>query len=166
MLRKINSFFSRVRNTDERGSSELPVTLIMLPFAIFLIFALIDVTFYMQTRSNVQAVLRDTTRAVALYGGNSERIPLNTLGKDVDDYFTEKRVYSPSTGCQISYCGKSPSNPKITCTPAVASVVGQEVKCSIRYNYAPVANDSFFGFSNWTRTPFTMTETSISETRY
>jgi Flp pilus assembly protein TadG len=166
MLRKINSFFSRVRNNDERGSSELPVTLIMLPFAIFLIFALIDVTFYMQTRSNVQAVLRDATRAVALYGGNSSTIPLNTLGKNVDTYFTEKRIYTPSKGCLISYCGTNPTAPKITCTPSVATVVGQEVKCSIKYNYSPVANDSYFGFSGWTKDAFTMTETSISETRY
>lgn len=162
MFMKINSFLKR---KNERGSSELPVTLVILPFAIFLIFALIDVTFYMQTRSNLQSTLRDATRAVALYGGNSLSSPLNPYGKNVDTLFSEK-IYTPSGGCLLSFCGTEVPAPKITCTPALATTVGQTVSCSITYDYSSVANDVFFGFSNWTQTPFTLKETSISETRF
>lgn len=164
MLRKLSALLHAKRG--ENGSSELPVTLIILPFAIFLIFALIDVTFYMQTRSNLQSVLRDTTRAVALYGGNSKASPLNPLGSNVDAYFTKNRVYASSTGCQMSFCGSEVKAPAIKCTPALASTVGQIVTCTLKYDYSSVANDTFFGFSNWTQTPFTLTESSISETRF
>jgi Flp pilus assembly protein TadG len=162
---RLHKFLTTFRRKAESGSSELPVTLVILPFAIFLIFALIDVTFYMQTRANLQATLRDATRAVALYGGNSKASPINPLGKDVSTVFSEA-LYTPATGCKKSFCGKDVPAPKITCTPSLATSVGQTVTCTLRYQYRPVANDSFFGFSTWTSEPFTLTETSISETRF
>ena len=120
----------------------------------------------MQTRSNIQSVLRDATRTVALYGGNSASSPLNPTGKNVDQLFTEKRIYSAASGCKLSYCGSEVAAPAIKCTPSLATVVAQEVSCMLRYDYSSVANDSFFGFSNWTQQPFILKETSISETRF
>lgn len=158
----INKLRERLFRRNENGSSELPVTLVMLPFAVFLIFALIDVTFYMQTRAQVQNILRDGTRQVALYGGNSAALPLNTTGKPVSQLIYET-LYNGQR-CTKSFCT---APPVVSCTPEVATIVGQQVTCTVRYAYSPVAHDGFFGFSTFiTSPPYTLSETSISETRY
>lgn len=158
MLKKIHSF---VTHREERGSSELPVTIILLPFVIFLIFALIDISFYMNTRSNVQSILRDGTRLVALYGGNSSGSPLNPNGKNIDVMITDRLWQNGE--CTQSYCD---SKPIVSCTPNLARNIAQDVSCTITYDYRPVVNDFFFGFSGVTDPKFTIRETSISETRF
>jgi len=157
-MNKIRKFFKR----SERGSSELPVTLVMLPFAVFLIFALIDVSFYMQTRANVQNILRDGVRQIALFGGNSSATPLNNTGKPVSQLIHD--TLWQNGACVKSFCT---AEPIVRCTPEIATVVGQQVSCSVTYTYSPVAWDGFFGFSTFiTSVPYTLTEVSISETRF
>lgn len=146
----------------ENGSSELPTTLLLLPLSIFLLFALIDVSFYMITRAQVQNVLNDGVRQVALYGGNSATLPLNTTGKDVN-VLIQERLYSNGK-CTLSNCV---APPKVTCTPAVATTVGQQVSCTLTYEYKPVVSDVFFGFTAAiTKPPYTITSVSISETSF
>lgn len=146
----------------ENGSSELPTTLILLPLSIFLLFALIDVSFYMISRAQVQNVLNDGVRQVALYGGNSASLPLNTTGKNVNQLITD-RLYQNGE-CTLSNCAAPPA---VTCTPAVATVAGQEVSCTLTYSYKPVVSDVFFGFTAAvTQPPYTITSVSISETSF
>ena len=158
----MNKLRNLLNRRSEEGASELPVTIIMLPFALFLIFALIDVSFYMQTRSSVQNVLRDGVREIALYGGNSSSVPLNTSGKTVAQQVFDNLYQNGQ--CVKSYCS---APPKVTCTPDIATAVGQTVSCTVTYAYSPVVYDGFFGFSQFvTSPPYTLTETSISETRF
>lgn len=158
MLKQIRSF---VNNRDERGSAELPVTIIMLPFVLFLLFALIDMSLYLNTRSNVQSVLRDGTRLVALYGGNSSGSPLNPTGRNIDA-IVKDRLWQ-NGACTKSNCD---SQPIVSCTPNLARNIAQDVSCSVTYDYRPVVYDVFFGFTNISDAKFTITETSISETRF
>lgn len=158
MLNKIRSL-NKLR--EERGSAELPVTIILLPFVLFLIFALIDMSFYMNTRSTVQSILRDGTRMVALYGGNSGSSPLNPTGKNVDTIIADRLWQNGA--CTQSICD---AKPVVSCTPNVSNALAQDVSCTVRYDYHPVVNDFFFGFSAVTDTPFSLKETSISETRF
>jgi Flp pilus assembly protein TadG len=146
----------------ENGSSELPTTLLLLPLSIFLLFALIDVSFYMITRAQVQNVLNDGVRQLALYGGNSATLPLNNSGKDVNQIIRD-RLYADGE-CTLSNCL---APPVVTCTPAVATTVGQQVSCTLTYSYKPVVADVFFGFTAAiTQPPYTLTSVSISETSF
>lgn len=146
----------------ENGSSELPTTLILLPLSIFLLFALIDVSFYMVSRAQVQNILHDGVRQVALYGGNSSSAPLNNSGKDVNQLILDRLWDSGTKECKVSSCSAPPT---VSCTPNVALNVGDPVSCTVTYSYKPVANDFFFGFTtNVTKPPYTLTSTSVSET--
>lgn len=150
-----------MNHREERGSSELPVTIIMLPFVLFLLFALIDMSLYLNTRSNVQSILRDGTRLVALYGGNSAGSPLNPTGRDINTILAD-RLWK-NGACTQSNCD---SQPIVSCTPGLARNIAQDVSCTVTYDYQPVVYDVFFGFTNISDAKFTITETSISETRF
>lgn len=144
---------------EERGSSELPVTLILLPLVIFLIFALIDVSFYMNTRSKVQSVLTQGVRQMALYGGNSAALPLNKTGKPVDRIIYDNLYQNGN--CTLSIC-QTP--PVVTCDTQRATRVGQPMKCTVTYNYRPVVSDMFIGFTAFlTDPPFTISSSTVSE---
>lgn len=148
-----------LKKRNERGDSELPVTLIMLPLVIFLIFALIDISFYMNTRSQVQSILTQGTRQMALYGGNSRALPLNKTGASVaDDIYGT--LYQNGQ-CTKSFCD---APPVVTCTPDVASRVGQKMTCTLIYDYHPFVRDLLFGFSAGITDPaFTISSTTVSE---
>jgi Flp pilus assembly protein TadG len=171
---KLNNIYKKARN--EKGSSELPVTLIVLPFILFMIFALIDVGFYFNTRSQVQNVLNQGVREMALYGGNSASNPLNTTGKTVQQNITDRLYNSSTRRCVISQCAplltnQSPTStnfaqrrPTVSCTPSRTTRVGQPVSCTVTYTYHPVVRDMLFGFTQFITSPsFTVKATSISE---
>lgn len=149
----------------ENGSSELPTTLILLPLSIFLLFALIDVSFYMVTRAQVQNILHDGVRQVALYGGNDASAPLNNTGKNVNQLVLDRLWNSDTKQCRVSSCSAPPVVTCGTATGQVALTVGEEVFCKVTYSYKPVANDFFFGFTtNVTKPAYTLESFSVAET--
>lgn len=158
MLTKINTWLGK--DKDERGGSELVATVLLIPIATFLIFALINFGFYNITRSSVQQVVRDGVRTVALYGGNSANTALNQTGKPVAQLIKD-RLYANGR-CLQANCLKPPV---VSCTPEKAKKVGTTVSCTLSYTYQPVVLDPF-GFSKITQETFTFTESSVSETGY
>lgn len=162
MFRKMNSLLFRAREEgrNEFGASDLVTAVLMIPLAVYLIFSLINVTFYMQARSSVQQVVRDGVRQVALYGGQQSNLPLNTSGKTVSSLV--KSALYKNGDCTKSFCYKPPV---VSCSPGKASKVGQQVSCKVTYTYKPLVND-IFGFAAMTAKPFTISETSLSETGY
>lgn len=144
---------------NERGSSELPVTLILLPLVIFLIFALIDVSFYMNTRSQVQSVLNQGVRQMALYGGNAANLPLNKTGKPVATIIHDNLWKNGA--CTLSGCTVEPV---VTCDVQKATYVGQPMSCTVVYDYSPVADDTLIGFTQFLTSPaYSITSTTVSE---
>jgi Flp pilus assembly protein TadG len=152
--------FVKKRTQNENGEADIIVTLFMVPFAVFLIFALINMSMYFQARSVVENIARDGARQVALYGGAAANVPLNNTGSAVSD-LVFNRLYA-NGGCTQSNCT---APPRVTCTPNQASAAGQSVTCTITYYFSPIAND-WFGFAAITAQPFTVTGQTISETGY
>lgn len=71
MLTKINERITRRR--DEKGN-DVVVTLFMIVFFIGLLFAIVEVSTYFQTKTQVHNITRDGARIVALMGGASNSI--------------------------------------------------------------------------------------------
>lgn len=157
MLR-IKEFFDKIRERNERG--DVITALFMTPFAIFFLFAIVNMSLYFEARSSIQNIARDGARQVALYGGNNSTVPLNKTGKNVSQ-LVYNQLYAKGK-CTRSHCVKPPA---VTCTPGVASQAGQTVTCKVTYYYSPVASD-IFGFAAATLKPFTVSESFISETGY
>jgi len=149
-------------NTEENGS-DVVVTLFMIPFVIGLVFSLIDVSSYFQTRSEVQNAARDGARQVALYGGSSKGITLNTSGKDVSTTVMA-RIYA-NGGCIPSGCTTAP---RVTCGPNKATSLNADAYCTINYNYRSFGGAlvEWLGFDNILSRQINITEKFKVETRY
>jgi hypothetical protein len=135
----------------------------MIPFALGLIFALIDVSSYFQTRSTVQNITRDGARQVALYGGSSSSIPLNTNGQDVNVGVYNK-LYRDG-GCVPSNC---PTPPTVECGPGMATDLNVDAYCKVTYYYSSVGGGlvQWLGFGTILSTPIQTNESFKVETKY
>lgn len=118
----------------ESGASEIVAALFFLPLALAMILVLLDAGFYMQTRSNVDVVLQDTVRSVAVDGGNNN--PRTNRAGVAWSTRAEQSLRSMCTNGTIR-CDKSyPIN--VTCTPQVANNVGDTVRCSASIRYMAI----------------------------
>ena len=163
MIMKIRERLSIAAQLKNKEAGDSVVTsLFMIPFAIFLLFAMVNMSMYFQARGQVQNIARDGARQVALYGGNSNTVARNNTGADVST-LTYSRLYNSSTGrCSVSGCSRPPV---VTCAPNVAGDAGQDVWCEVTYYFTPVATD-IFGFGDITAQAFKVRETYVSETGY
>lgn len=119
---------------NERGASEVVAALFFLPLALAMILVLLDAGFYMQTRSNVDVVLQDTVRSVAVDGGNNN--PRTNRAGVAWSTRAEQSLRSMCNSGTIR-CDKAfPIN--VTCTPAVANNVGDTVRCSASIRYKAI----------------------------
>jgi Flp pilus assembly protein TadG len=129
----MNTIRARIKNRlDDKAS--VVETVLMFPIGIFLLFALINFSSYMQLRAEIQNVARDGARLVALYGGQGTDAIRNTSGKTVESQLMTE-LYRDGK-CTYSYCSKPPT---VDCTPDVARDAGEIVRCNIVYHYSPVA---------------------------
>lgn len=165
MLSKIRQIVSRRDIDTEEQGSDVVVTLFMIPFVLGLIFALIDVSTYFQTRSQIQNIARDGARQVALYGGQSKSVPLNTTGKDVVTTVKD-RVYK-NGACVPSGC-PSGYTPTVTCGPNKATNLNQDAYCTINYRYRGFGGSlvSWLGFDTILSQQINITEKFKVETQY
>lgn len=153
-----------LKRKDENGSAEIITTLFVMPFLLYLILALVDVSLYMNTRSSVESVTRDGVRQAAMWGGSSGEVRLNPTGKDVSTLI-QNRLFNGDK-CTYSNCIAPPD---VTCSPAVVNYSGTEISCTVTYKYKSVVPGlSLIGFENITKNPngFTITEKALSETGY
>lgn len=167
MLDKLRSRISP--NYDKEEGSDIVVTLFMLPLFVALLFAMIDVSTYFQTRTQVQNITRDGARLVALMGGTSPTISLNKekfggSGMNVSTY-VYSRLTDGSGNCAISGCTK---NPVVTCGPSVASRLGQDAYCEVKYYYSGVGGGivGWLGFDSITNITIDSRETFKVETSW
>lgn len=163
-MHKLIQRLSKRRN--ESGSAEVISMIFVMPFLLFLILALVDVSLYMNTRTSVQNVTRDAVRQSANWGGTSANIRLNPTGLNTAQLI-KNRLYNSSTGkCKYSGCT---TPPVVTCTPAKASTAGTDISCTVTYKYKTVVPGlDLLGFSTLTSNPdgFKITEHNITETGY
>lgn len=147
------------RHTNERG--DVVQTILMLPIAIFLLFALINLSSYFSLRAQVQDTARSGARLVALYGGNSTGAVLNKTGRSVDAIILST-IWDGSK-CKLSYCAQKPV---VTCSPSITKLAGELVTCNIKYYYSPIAPvpPGLAGLNGVTGQPMSVTSTYVAET--
>lgn len=147
------------QHTNERG--DVVQTIFMLPIAIFLLFALINLSSYFSVRAQVQDTARSGARLVALYGGNSAGAILNRTGQSVDAKILS--TIWDGNKCTISYCAKKP---EVTCSPTITNMAGELVTCNIKYYYSPIAPvpAGLEGLNGVTGQPMSVTSTYVAET--
>lgn len=156
------------RGDREQGSADMIVTLATIPFAIFLILALLDISLFLNTRSHVEASVRDGVRQAAMWGGagGPSQVRLNTSGQETQKNIKDRLWEgSDSAGtCTHSHCVKAPV---ISCPLKVASNAGQKITCTATYYYSSIVPGAeLLGFGAITNEPYTVTESAISETGY
>lgn len=144
---------------NERGS--VIETVLMLPFAVVILFALINLSSYFSLRAQVQDTARSGARLVALYGGNGTGAVLNNTGKTVETIVLNN-LWDGSK-CTLSYCSKKPV---VDCTPEITKQAGQIVKCNIKYYYSPIAPvpEGLEGLNGVTSQPMSVSSTYVAET--
>lgn len=147
------------RHTNERG--DVVQTIMMLPIAIFMLFALINLSSYFSLRAQVLDTARSGARLVALYGGNSTGAVLNNTGKTVETAVLA--TLWDGSKCTLSYCTQKPV---VDCTPEITKIAGEIVKCNIKYYYSPIAPvpQGLEGFNGVTGQPMSVTSTYVAET--
>lgn len=147
------------QHTNERG--DIVQTVFMMPIAIFLLFALINLSSYFSIRAQIQDTARSGARLVALYGGNSAGAILNHTGETVDSKILG--ALWDGNKCKISYCAQKP---EVSCSPTITQVAGELVTCNIKYYYSPIAPvpSGLAGLNGVTGQPMSVTSTYVAET--
>lgn len=151
---------SRLRS--DRGNA-LVSAVIVFPLVVMFIVTGIDFSLYVSNRGQVQAVARDAARTVSIMGGNGTQ----STGTPLEKAYGQTRASAcngltsadgfKSTNTAIE-CNaiKSIKEHKglvnininsVTCSPSVATAIGQTVKCSVdwKYNGIPASAFSFIG---------------------
>lgn len=152
---------TKMKLRKENGDANIVTAILVIPIFIFLILALIDVSYYFQARSAVQSVTRDAARHVAIYGGNNNKA-LNPYSTTIAKKSLEN-LYKGGK-CTASGCSKPP---KMSCTPGITTKAGAEVSCTTTYYYKVInpANPitQWFGFASQS---FQVTEYAKAETGF
>lgn len=166
----INKIKQLKSGRHERGN-DIVTTVLLLPIMVFLLFTMIDVSYYFQARSIVQSTAQDGARMVALYGGEgtNKNVPLNPSTKTVAEQM-KNRLWNAEKGtCIPSACKKS-QTVVVTCGPkgAIKSGLNTEVWCEVKYPFhAPsVGMASALGFGGLFGEPITVKAVSLAETYY
>lgn len=154
--------FLQRRKQSESGSTEVITTLFMIPIILWLILSLIDVSLYFQARTTVQNVARDSARQVAVWGGNESplrpyEVPVNVNGFNA--------LFNSAT--QTCKPGNCKTAPLVNCTPPLTAYAGQEVSCTVVYEYKAInPGNPLTGFTGFMNKPITITEYARAETGF
>lgn len=156
-------------NRDNETGSDIVTTIFLLPFFVALLFSIIDVSTYFQTRTQVQNVTRDGARLTALMGGTSSSIPLNqdkfgSGGQNVTNY-VYSRLVNAGGYCVFSGCTTPPI---VNCGPNVATNLTQDAYCDVTYHYSGVGGSivTWLGFDQITGITIHSRETFKVETAW
>lgn len=120
----------------ERGMQEIAATIFTLPLIFLLMVLLIEVGFNIRTRAQVDAVVQDAARGVSLDGGNynpaTQSLCLTRgCGKTWSGEMTRRLRLICDNGPAADRCRVITA----TCTPMIATYVGQPVVCNAEVDY-------------------------------
>ena len=145
---------------DERGNEGISMML-ALPLLLLLFLGSIEVGWNFYIRNRVFGVVRDITRGAAADGGN-----FNPRTNKIGQQWAQEGF----TTLTVEYRCQCTAPPVVSCTPhPVAATAGDEVACTVTYNYRPLTGffrgslanaiglDGLFG-------PFTIRQTARAET--
>lgn len=156
------NFFRKTLKKNEKGSSEVIVTVLLLPVMFFFLMALIDVGLYFQTRTTIQNQTRDAARQVAIWGGNESRLDPIYINSNKKDSISDRALVSLSeSSVRLQNLNKT-KKVNFSCTPNSTSQVSQTVSCTLsggKYKALTPGNP----FTLWLNNELVITETAISE---
>lgn len=167
MLKSVRERLLVRKNNSEEGN-DIIVTLIMLPFVLALLFSMIDVSTYFQTKTQIQNVVRDGARQVSLYGGTSATLALNKEqhgGVGVNVTNEVKGKLWGTSGCKLSMCIKEPV---VQCGPSKSTSLDTDAYCTVTYYYKnmSMALTKWLGLDALSNKTIKLTETFKVETKW
>lgn len=125
----ISKIISKIKS--EKGLSEATTAIFVLPIILGALFVMLDVGFYMRSRSMLDTVVQDTVRGVALDGGNS-----NPRTNIIGEPWSTKGLRNLQNACENGTIRCEPAAPiTLTCGPNQANNVGAEVWCEATITY-------------------------------
>lgn len=160
----------RQRSGKEFGAADMIAALTLTPIILALFFAIVDVSLWLNTKSHIESVTRDSVRLAAMWGGtDAKSVRLNTTGKSSATHIRD-RIYNDSKkSCLRSNCTKAPV---VSCSVAsgngkFATAAGQTITCNVTYYYKSIFPGSkLLGFGQITEAPIKYGMTAVSETGY
>lgn len=154
----------KFRFTKEDGSADLISVLIMLPMVVFLLFTMIDVSLYLNSRAVVEAANRDGVRQVALWGGTTSDVRVNNSKKSAPQIIVENLGEGASAKCVIDKDGnESTKGDQVS----LATSSGQKIICETTYQYNSVAAGVVLpGLSEVINAPIKVKHTGYTEVGY
>ena len=158
MLKKFFKHFN-----SDRGDS-LVSAIIVFPLVIMFIITGVDYSIYMANRGQIQGIARDAARTVAIMGGDGnatkttpiEKAYGQTRSNACSGLTTADKAYSSNSSaieCNVIQTLKQSSGlvnvtiTGVTCSPEVATFIGERVSCSVTWKYNGIPG-SGLGFIN------------------
>lgn len=173
MFKIINTIRAKRLKTKEMGAADMIAALTLTPLVLMLIFAMIDLSLWLNTKAHIEASARDGVRVASNWGGtgNNSKVRLNPTSQTVDSMIKDKIYDSKKKTCTRSLCTKPPVVKcrvgSLSGTKVVASRAGETVRCQITYNYRSIFFGSeLLGFGQITEKPMNYVVTGVTETGY
>lgn len=172
MITYMNKLRERQAN-KEMGAADMVAALVLTPIIIMMILASIDISLWLNTKSHIEASMRDGVRMASMWGGsgNNKSVRLNPSSKNIDTMILEKFYNSKTKTCTRSNCISTPtvkcrvgslSGNKVRATRA-----GETVNCQMTYTYKSISPGAkVLGLSGITEKTMKYTVTGVTETGY
>lgn len=124
---------------DDESGAEVIETVLLMPIFILLFLFLLYWSFYPYARSMMMNVASEGADMVSIYGGNNgPYAPTRVINAGGVDKYVKQNVNSNVHSAFVKVGGDHDWT--MTCTPESANNVGDSVKCTVTYYYAPVFN--------------------------
>lgn len=134
--------------------------LFAVPLIVFLLFSMIEMSMYFNTRAQVESANRDGVRMAANWGGTTSGIRLNPTGKDVAAIIQESLGPNATSSCTVKALPGLAGG-------TYARRAGQPVTCTTTYDYQPVAAGIYmFGLEGIIDKDIVASENAYAEVGY
>lgn len=172
MMKYMNKLREKQANR-EMGAADMVAALMLTPIILMLIFASIDISMWLNTKSHIESSMRDGVRMASMWGGTggNSKVRLNPYSQNVDSMILSKFYNADKNICTQSNCKAKPtvkcrvgslSGNKVRATRA-----GETVNCRMTYQYKSIVpGASVLGLSGITENKMTYTVTGVTETGY
>lgn len=171
MISYINKLRNKQSKNKEMGAADMIAALTLTPIILALLFAIIDISLWLNTKSHLEAATRDGVRMASMWGGTGPKsqVRLNPTNSNVDKMIQSKMWEGKN--CTQSNCTKAPNVKcrvgSINGNKVRATSAGEQINCRVTYYYKSIfPGADLLGFGKITQKPIQYTVSGISETGY
>lgn len=127
---KILSKFKK-KSRDETGAASTIEMIIIIPILWIMTMLIIDVGFYVHNKNVILSAAQEGARLTSLYGGSATTGKSKTLKDNLGGQIPFQQVKDAAEKGLVG--AKVVGNP--SCTPNNATSVGQQVSCTVTWEY-------------------------------